>query len=305
MEKLVNGREYHVWFDSFEEMEAELPKMAERRPENRTKLMSVFREGQLSSASVRRYGHSDGPAGMLKRIRDGWPEYARSVYDVAGRLEANLELSTVRAMTMDVRRRKRMRRDSGDTLHMTRVWSGDLEHAWDRPERTPRRAPSQRYATVYIDLAAASMREAREGVWRAACAAKINDVFTSAGIATEVWVGSSTVRAFPDHRDPQLSWTGVRAKQFTQPLNEDRLAALSSVGALRTIGFMMRAAAPYRLSKDFGMPLNRGLPWPLRERQDRGERVIRIGECWDMDDARREVAAVAAALANKEVTEDA
>jgi hypothetical protein len=304
MEKLVNGREYHIWFESFEEMEAEMPKMAERRPENRTTLLQAIACRRTEMDGRRWWGHSDGHVGMLKRIREGWPEYAQVVHDCAKRLEAHLELSTVRAMTMDVRRRKRARRESGDMLHMTRVWNGDLEHAWDRPERTPRHAPTQRYATVYVDLAASANRNANDGIWRAVAAAKINDLFTSAGVATEVWVGSSSSGAYPN-AVAQMCWTGVRVKQFTQPLNEDRVAALTSVGALRTVGFMLKAAAPYTISSGFGMPLNRGLPLPLRERHDRGERVIRIGECWSLDDARREVAAVAAALANKEVTEDA
>jgi hypothetical protein len=298
VEKLkVNGNEYHQWFDSFEELIAELPKLSERQPAN----IATLRSG-MDDTSERWLGHSKGPVAHMGLIRDGWPEYADAVRAAARVIEAGLDLSTVTAMTMDVRRRKRMRRDSGDTLHMTRVWSGDLEHAWDKPERTPRRSPSQRYATVYIDLVAASYRKAGEGIWRAACAAKLNDLFTSAGISTEVWVGDSVAHAYPDATAfARHTWVAVKAKDFMQPLNEDRLAALSSVGTLRTLGFMQLAAAPYRISSGFGMPSNRGLPLPLRERQERGERVIRIGECWSMHEAQREIDAVARSLANKEV----
>lgn len=296
MEKLaVNGREYHIWFNSFEEMERELPKYNERQLRNQQELRDT-------PTGTYWFGHDKGFDGHLKLVRDGWPQYADVVRAVSQRIEANLDLSTVQAMTTDVRRRKRMRRDSGDTLHMTRVWNGDLDHAWDRPERVPRRAPSQRYATIYVDLSSSAIRNASEGIWRAACAMKINDLFTSAGIATEVWVGDSTGAAYNGRgvTEAGATWTGVCAKEFTQPLNEDRLAVLTSIGTLRTVCFMMLAAAPYEIRSSFGSPFNHGLVLPLRERLAKGERVIRIGSCWSMDDAKREIAAVAAALSNKE-----
>jgi hypothetical protein len=299
MEKLrVNGNEYHQWFDSFEELALELPKMMERVPGNQ-RILSISREW---IRDVNWLGHLGGARQHLQYIMSGWPQYAEAVRDAAKTIEATLDLSTVTAMTMDVRRRKRMRRESGDMLHITRVWNGDLEHAWDRPERVPRRAPSQRYATVFIDITAASYRKAKDGVWRAACAMKLNDLFTAVGISTEVWIGESSREAYPgNEREAYHSWRAVCAKNFMQPLNEDRLAALSSVGTMRTLSFEMMAASPYRIDTSFGYPLNAGLPINLRERQERGERVIRIGECWSVYDAHKEFAAVAAALANKEV----
>jgi hypothetical protein len=287
----VNG-EYHIWFDSFEEFERELPAMIARK--NQLMYDSLKGSG-FASGGTRWWGHSEGYQGMMKRLREGWSEYLTEVRVAEQLMDLHMELGTAEVIVKDVRRRKRHRRDMGDSLDMHRVWSGDLEHAWERPERVPRRAPSERYATVYVDLAAASMRDARDGIWRAAATMKICDLFTASGISTEIWTGDSTKYPY-QNGGPLKSWNAVRIKEFSQPLNEDRLAALSSVGTLRSLGFAMILGGPWAASTGYGSPLNEGLPLVLRERQKAGQRVIRIGECWTLADAKKELAIVARML---------
>ena len=292
--------EYHIWFDSLEEMHAELPAMIRRHNLEASHQLTTW---GMSNDAWFGFGINSYTE-MTTKIRDGWPEYAELLGKRAAELDAALDLETVRAMTIDVRKRKRHRMDQGDTLDLPRVWNGDLDHAWERPVRVPRRSASQRYVTIYLDVSAAAMRNARDAVWRAIAAKKITDLFTSAGFSTEIWVGDSTSGAYVWNQNaPAKTWTGVRVKEFSQPINEDRLAAMSSVGMLRTHGFEMICGSPWKVQSSLGMPLNRGLVLPLRERQEAGERVIRIGECWSREEAIREVTAVAQSLLPQKLEE--
>jgi hypothetical protein len=296
-EARVDG-EYHCWFESFEEYERVAPGMIQRANASEYHLLQNYRRDE----SWLGIGADGTYAKMMDKVRNGWNEYRVKVQELADQIKEGLEIGTVEAMQMDVRKRKRRRSDQGDTLDMQRVWNGELDRAWERPERVPRRAPSQRYATIYLDLSAAARHSAHAGIYRAACAMSICDLLTVAGFATEIWCGDSSRNPHVDRwaGAPQLAWTGVRVKEYSQPLNEDRLAALSSVGALRTLGFSMLLCSPWRVCMTYGTPHNRGLVLPLRERRDNEERVIRIGECWSIEAARAELSSVAFELSGKE-----
>jgi hypothetical protein len=174
------GREYHQFHDSFEEMFAFC---TQRLAVNAGSARSI-KDSFKNSKSW--FGGAESGEAMLDLISNGWPAYADQVRRTSMQLNATMELSTVEAMMIDVRRRKRRRGDQGDTLDMQRVWNGELDKAWERPVRTPRRAPSQRYATVFIDIGALGSRNAYDGIWRAACAMRVCDLLTTAGLSTEI-----------------------------------------------------------------------------------------------------------------------
>jgi len=295
METIINGNEYHQWHESFEAMEDWCRKAMPRNSGNvrayTTQVVNVTRGYSW-------FGAADARA-VLDNIGQGWPENAELVRKAANELDAGLALGTVEAMTMEVRKRKRRRMDYGDTLDMQRVWGGELDRAWERPVRHPKLAPTQRYATVFVDTSTPARMGASQGMWRAACAVRICDLLTCAGLATEIWVGSSSEDTFAS-AEAHYSWVAVRAKEYTQPVNLDRIAALTSVGGHRTISFKMKCSAPYYIVSGFGRPYNSGLPINLRKRQEAGERVVRIGQCWYKADAIAEVAKIARELAPRE-----
>lgn len=292
MDKVIDNQ-YHQWHESIEEMNAWCDKAIGRHHLNRI----AFDRTVLNRQERGWFGFGCWQASdVLQRLEYGWPEYEAAVSAASEKLEAHLTLDTTVAMTMEVRKRKRRWMEQGDTLDIHRVWGGELDRAWQRPVRFPKLSPTQRYATIFIDIGTLASRAPDEGVWRAALAMRVCDLLTSMGIATEIWCGASSLETYERGFGSQ-AWFATRVKEYTQPINLNRVAGLSSVGAHRTVGFKMKCAGPGTIADNFGVSFEQGFPLPLRERQQAGERVFRIGNCWNMEDAVRQMAQVAKDLA--------
>lgn len=272
-------KEYHLWYDSFEEMEAQMPKDINRVRENAD--LAANQRYRHTIDSYRWYG-CESYAAAISKVKNGWPELMELLQDKIERLKRRVDLGTVEAVAIESRRRKRSRQDYGDHLDMTRVWSGQLDTAWERPTRRMVLLPSQRHATIYVDLALRSRDSSGCGVWRAAAAYCMFEMLTRLGISTEIWAGQSSSDAFV--HGPWLTCSGVCIKPYNQTLNDERLVAMLSAAFFRTYGFGMLYASRYQLFSSLGYPA-RGTLKPLRDRGDAGERVFRVGEALDEDSA--------------------
>jgi hypothetical protein len=284
-------QEYHVWFDSVAELHRELPAMqlrANRGDWNRR--MSSYYDGDW-------YGHGIHIGSeAIEIIAKGAPDLLALMQPMIQALRKELSLDTAAAIQVETRRRKRHRSDYGDTLDMHRVWSGDLDRAWERPVREPRLTPTERYASVFLDLGVLSDVDAVDTLWRGAAGLCMVDTLTRMGVSVELWAGASgrsTYEYGPDYR-----WSGVRVKEYAQPLNEERLAAVAHAMFHRTFSFGMYLAAPFKATSGLGRPTHTGLVKPLRDRAEAGERVFRVGECLTRLQAVCEVQKVIDALKN-------
>lgn len=290
-----NGQEYHVWFDSMEELRKQIVKMQSRR--NADRWSEILYRGRSSDW----FGMGMGTRDALQAVEDGCPELLQQVKPLVEILRASVPLDGTESVMVEVRRRKRHRSDYGDTLDMHRVWSGELDRAWERPVREVRLSATQRYASIYVDNGILRDVKPRQTLWRAAVAMLIADVLTRMGINVEIWAGASGFDTYTgEHGSAKFRWSGVRAKEYTQPLNEERVCAVMHAMFHRTYGFGMTLAAPWAADDGMGYSYDSGLVKPLRDRQGAGERVFRIGKCLDEAQAIIEVRRVIEVLKPKE-----
>jgi hypothetical protein len=299
----------HVCYESIEEFEAALSKELTVNKDHAQRTVYERSNKHRENYGNKWFGCDDGITAMQK-VKDGWPEMYARLMNMWGDVRPELKLSP---STVHVRRRKRMRADYGDTLDMHRVWSGELDKAWERPERTYRLSASQRHAIIYIDLGTTCIEKADSVLWRSAAAILICDLLQATGRSVEIYVGAHQLYPFEDARGmwgdsgkgnsdvPQHLRMAMRVKAYTQPLHMEQLSAMVTMAFYRTYGFLMIMANPYKTSESLGFLDGGKLPEQLLIRERAGELVVRIGHCNTMEGAEQEFFAVQAALA-KEAT---
>jgi hypothetical protein len=284
----VTPKEHHMWFDSMHELKCELPAMLARNRFNH----DLFKSWPWkNTVDARRFYDCRSWSEAFEKCEQGWPQLLAKLQPMIKHLQSTLELSDVMAVQVATRRRKRIRADYGDTLDMHRVWAGDLDRAWERPVKRNRMVHTERYATIYVDLNMSFTQHTDDSLWRAALSVCLVDQLTRMGINTELWSGSSGTNAYPhDWTAPKSYWTGARVKEFTQPLSEERVAAMCHAAFFRTWGFAMIMASEFRTYQGLGSVVDLGsYVWPLREREAAGERMFRISQVYHEYTARAEL----------------
>ena len=145
----------------------------------------------------------------------GWPE------------GESLARSTLKALsiprTKTVRRRK-TRGDFGDHLDIQRVYAGSLDTAWERTERTYAEGGLGRHVTLLVNIGALAMRHKSDLFWRGAVTMVLADELEKAGRRCEVIAYSWSNGAF---HDGSSALTGVRVKEFDQPLETQKLITVT------------------------------------------------------------------------------
>lgn len=288
MEKIV-GNEYHQWYDSYEEMAILVPELCKRNTHNQAS-SKACRDPQWLGVQSRDK--------MRSLVAHGWPAYRNSMNQCIRILNESVSTELASSALTMSRRRKRKRSDYGDTLDIHRVWSGELDRAWERPVKKFTHSFSQKYLTLFVNLTGASMQRSEDGVWRSAVAAVICDVYIRAGYNVEIWAGSVSTRTYGCSKIHKSHYA-VRVKEYTQPIHEDRLATVISMPYFRTLGFEMMEAADWDLNYGYGAP-GTGMPLPLQERAARGERVIAVDEAWSFGEARVQLTKAISALKMQE-----
>ena len=145
----------------------------------------------------------------------GWPEgekYARST------LKA---LSIPRTKTV---RRRKTRGDFGDHLDIQRVYAGSLDTAWERTERTYAEGRLGRHVTLLVNIGALASRHKSDLFWRGAVTMVLADELEKAGRRCEV-VAYSWARGA--YRDGSFALTGIKVKDFDQPLEPQKLITVT------------------------------------------------------------------------------
>ena len=238
-------------------------------------------------------------AEATKRVRDGDHGVWQKLRTYADRIQGQyLNTDTTR---IQVRRRKRVASDHGDVLHITKVWNGQLDKAWDRPVRRSHMSVSERYATIFIDVGANASIDAHQCYWRGAAALIMNDILVRSGRNVEIYVGESrTDHSFGLVGPAHYSWA-MRVKGFREVLSEERLAAMVTMTYFRTYGFKAIAAAPFRISSTFGRAVRvNHLPGLLQERADSGQLIGMINHCFTQDEALEALNTIVAQLQRAE-----
>ena len=231
--------------------------------------------------AVEWYGTCGGADGVMRRVRDGWPELRAKLEELTRDIE--LELPNVPARAM-LRRRKRHRSDHGDTLDMTRVWGGELDRAWERPVREDVHTVTTKRVTVALDLGTPWHMTQTDTLWRAALALLLCDRLARAGKVFEVWVTGTAqdiwhVAPTGTNNTMTAAWC---VKRTQDPLVLDRLCSMVTAGFWRACGFWsFHTVLDAKVASRYGYyPGNHEkLPASLQARRDAGECVLHARAC--------------------------
>lgn len=282
MIKITPDNEFHAWFDSLDEMHAELPAMAKAGPNFDEYQRVLATRGEREDR--RWFGMSIDE--LHRAMSHGSEALLGTLQPMIEQIRQALALGSTAAVNVEVRRRKMRRSDTGDTLDMGRVWNGQLDTAWSRPVRFPKQSSSQRYCTIFTDCGMIGDLHADNSLWRAAMSQCLVEVLTRMGYHTEVWCGDTGYGLDAYERKIKREYCGVKIKAFNQPLNEARLAIMMHAGFFRSELFSLWAgAAPFRINSGFGRPFQKGLVMPLRKRLEAGERVFRVDNVESLEGA--------------------
>jgi len=269
------GKNVSFEWDSYEDYLADFKQLEEVAPDFVARV-----RGSGGGGGERWYGTTEGFNGVMRKTQNGWPELREAMMKKLDGLA--LDLPVFPSMT-HTRRRKRRRDDHGDTLDIQRVWAGDLDHAWQRAVRMERLQQNMRRITLAFDVTANAGVSNEQAMWRGALCMLLVDSLARAGRTFEIYTVDSTTNPFgwtSAQGTPTRLWTSWLVKPTHMPIVPDRLAAMVSVGFMRVVGFCAEGMGPWEVSSGFGGAMNAGLPHSLNERQEAGEVVLRIGECY-------------------------
>lgn len=274
--KVSNGVSYE--WGSYEEFLADLQEIREARPEFYSQVRGSGQFADHDKRSESWWGCIGGFDAVVKHTKSGWPALREKVAAMMRGMD--LELPNFPSRIVQ-RRRKRRRDDHGDALDINRVWNGELDKAWEHPARVERIALNTKRMTLAFDVTSNARVTNEMALWRAALCIALCDALARAGRVFEIWVIDSASDPFVrDVPCPPRLWSGWRVKRANDPLVLDRLCAMVSVGFVRSAGFIAMGCGPWSPRASFGCALNAGLPDTLRQRQEEGELVLRIGECY-------------------------
>lgn len=281
-----DGTQVSMTYDSLEDFEKHGTKLAREYNPARAR-DSVFQR----SGGAQWWGMNADAVTVMQKVRDGSPMFLKSLEPMMEQLNTEIQMEP---HEVRVRRRKRHQGDYGDVLNMAKVYQGQLDTAWERPIKDSKLTPSERYASLFIDSSISWNITFDETLWRSAAALKICDILQQGGRNIEIYSGITLED--PYYRGPMRFRCGIRCKEYTQPLQPERLATMVSTAFFRTFGFLSVMATRYPVQEGLGRPMQTGLPKQLQERKDAGELVVRIGNCYSLGDAKRLVENVKAEI---------
>jgi len=274
-----DGLDVSFEWDSYEDFLVDLQTLREK---DRTFYNNTAGMGGGSGMSW--FGTNGGFHAVMDKVQNGWPELRQLMMAKLEGLE--LAVPVFPSMT-HTRRRKRKWQDQGDSLDQQRVWAGQIDRAWQRPVKVEKLMPNTRRITLAFDVTANGSVSNDMAMWRGALCMLLVDSLARAGRTFEIYVIDSTSMPFIGNA-PRRLWSSWLVKGSAEPIVPDRLAAMVSVGFMRTSGFMAEGMGPWPVSYGYGGALNAGLPDQLRKRQKNGEVVLRIGECYNRQAVLRE-----------------
>lgn len=137
-------------------------------------------------------------------------------------------------------RRRRTRGDFGNELDIHRVYSGQLDRAWDKTVRDKTKTGT-RQITIACSVANNVSVDAGAFFWRGAAALKLADSLEDAGYRVQI-IAYEGCRGLDEYREDDYYFSAIRLKPFESMLDKTALAAsLCLAGFFRIRIFELRA----------------------------------------------------------------
>lgn len=185
---------------------------------------------------------------ICRWVREGAPHYKKQMHELME--EIVLPEDYVRPEMKA--RRKRRRGEFGNELDIHEVNQGRSDRAWDQVHKEVVPTQGNRLVHMIVDLSANAGVAARDAFYRGAAALRIYDALQRMGKSIAISAYYSAVQNYHPHLTvvngkrfagkSGALMASVRVKEYGQPLDEDRLAAVLSMPFLRHCLF----TAPYR-----------------------------------------------------------
>ena len=206
-------------------------------------------------------------------INGGASAFMADVMAKADQITVPFELSQ---SLINVTKRRRVRRDSGDELDFDAWRRGDIDTAWETTQRVLVEAHRTRAACVFINLVANSNITPYQMEWRTAAVIKVVEALTAANWALEIVVGATCHGAY--RNGPKRLAITFTAKPSNMPLSIERLALQSSAAWFRYCVFKAMAANAKRfdLTEYYGRASYSERPDYINRMAERGYRIIEV-----------------------------
>jgi hypothetical protein len=279
---MVRGRPY-----DFEELEV--------TPESGHSLSSIKKEGNGESW----WGMGLNSWKDVERVRaEGWHDGMKEARVAAAKIK---ELPKLR----EFKRRRRFK-EFGDNILMDRVYSGQLDRAWETRIREVRAGFDTGAIRILVSVCASCGVDARKMFWRGAAAAVLCEQLEISGKPVEIVAYCHEGNEYPDHRKCKNRCDIVMVKAAGDPLDLDSLASVICMpGWFRYYLFKAFCSEKMRAASGLGYPIHTPPPqivsegdliihnvWSKEQAQDyvaeaisqynKGERMIHAGELGEL-----------------------
>lgn len=187
------------------------------------------------------WGWHGGYHRMKDLMENGWPEGAKM---------ARESLTSIQLPRMRSSRRRRVRGAMGNELDIHRVYSGQLDTAWDTMRREATEHSGQFNAVLVVHTQTESSVRSYEAFWRGAAAALIADLIQQSGRGVQVVLNISL--DYLSTQDDSKSCISLTLKDFGEPMDLERLIVGTSVGFYRGELFRAKHCMTFPVRYGFG-----------------------------------------------------
>ena len=223
------------------------------------------------------FGVSGGSDEVIRLRETGWKEGMNKARRAIG------DISEVPRLR-DSRRRRHFG-DQGDTIHMDRVYSGQLDQAWESRQREVRSGFDMGVIRILVGLTTSCGVSGEKMFWRGAAAAVLAEALELAGRPVEIVAYSHVDHLYGGYNgeyEAQARCDAITVKASGDPLDLDGLAAtLCLSGYYRYYIFKAKCSEPTRAATGLGSVLHNPPDFIVRE----GDMVI--NKVWSKEGAQQ------------------
>ena len=228
-------------------------------------------------------------AKVMGIISKGWQD---------GRLRAEREFRKhIKLPEMPSIVRRRRWSSTGDTIDMQRVYTGNLDQAWQITKRDTRGGMST-HVMLTVDIGGSCNRSPDEFFWRGTLAALLADALIISGRSVKIVLGQSGINWTDQSGQPKYMETNLVLKEFHQPMTlESIITATSLCGWFRTYGFKMILAQDQKIRSGLGHHSD----YYAYGAEEPGKNITRINinQIWDKHEAINKAEQVQSLLLNR------
>jgi hypothetical protein len=199
-------------------------------------------------------GIKGGHAALREAVElAGWPEGVKKGMEVFGELTAP---------TLPSIRRKRVYKDYGHSINMTRIYSGSAHKAWQSSKRemTNKKMSKRGLVNLVIDFSTSCSVHGDAYFWRGALGICLASALMKSGRKVRILACMSTSRMKADgagdtKKGERNITSALLVKDFSQPIEYNTMFAVTALsGFYRHYQFKVILSVPFRVNSYLGYP---------------------------------------------------